>query len=123
MLWDPWKVPITLLWVLTPNSAPASPPRPVGRSRILRDVMRARNANSTFCLLDSPQRDMLLVGILWLKHTRMSRSESKYSGCYECVWLGNDIHLNNVITKGGAGLVGQTAGVRQDKPQDRLQEG
>jgi hypothetical protein len=37
--------------------------------------------------------------------------------------LGSPSGKDEDFNRGGAGLVGQTAGVRQDRPQDRLQEG
>ena len=60
-------------------------------------AMRWWVRNSNFCLLDLAGRNILLVGVPWLKHIRISWSESKYSGCYECVWLADDIHMNNMI--------------------------
>ena len=64
--------------------------------------MSLHSTNNLVVLKDLPPgfasaQHVIGIGILWLKHTRIPRSESKYSGCYECVWLGNDIQLNDVI--------------------------
>ena len=69
------------------------------RSRRVARAIRLWVRNSKIYFLDLAERNVLLVGAPWPKHTRISRSKSKYSGCYECVWLGNDIHLNNDCLK------------------------